>query len=189
MRITKVTGINMPKKLLLHYRITNSPTSRRREMNNIKTNLLWIILALTNKWYYTLLLFSFINPVTITKSISALWQHACDLPPTHPFAPIASYICAGSTTRHIDESALYSTAVISGYDGLHNLVSGTPGESVAHLPVALASIDDAVFLAKKSQIDCRDELAVQFLLLESGSRSVGDNLEELRAKVLSSVDL
>jgi hypothetical protein len=72
----------------------------------------------------------------------------------------------------------------------YSLILGTPGHSgTPPLPNALVSINDAVFLAKKSQFDCRDELVTEFLFLESRSRNVGENLEELKAKVLSSIDL
>lgn len=152
-------------------------------------NILWIILALTNKWYYTILLFSALNPVIISSTFSALWQNACNLPVTHPIAPLVSYICAGTTAHHDENVVVYNTAVVSGYSGLNNLISSTVQSDVNHLPNALASIDDAVFLAKSSLIDCEEEVTIEFSLLESGSRRVGESLEELKAKVLSSVDL
>jgi hypothetical protein len=156
-------------------------------MNPIKTNLLWIVLALTNKWYYTFIIFFFINPASVTTSFSAVLRYACDLPTTHPFAPLAVYVCPRALAHQNDEFTRYNTAVVSGYSGLNDLISTQV--AIGQLPNALVSVDDAIFLAKKSQIGCQEEVVAELAFMEDSSRSVGEKLEELKAKILSSVDL
>lgn len=158
-------------------------------MNLQSTDVLWLIVALTSPWYYTSTLVLVLNASSAATYFSSAWHAACDLPIPPSFSNLHRHICPqhGITSTPILQNAQMHDEA----DSIHSIITAATYSpySPDRLPAALVSIDDAIFLAKSSPIDCRDELVQEFGALEQGSRIAIENLEELKASLLSSVDL
>lgn len=148
-------------------------------MNLQSTDILWLIVALTSPWYYTSTLVLILNAPSAAPCLSAVWKAACAMPVAPSFARIHHHICPQQRSTlppFSDSTEIQNTIVSATY-----FVDG--------LPTGLVSVDDAVFLAKSNPINCRSELIRDFHALKQGSQMVVEDLEELRAYLMSLVDM
>jgi hypothetical protein len=148
-------------------------------------NLLWLVLALTQRWYYLLPLYFFVSAAdSITGNFADIFHTICLFP-----VPSNTYACRVLNSRS-NETDNYVSAVDAGYKTLHDLLS-RPFESslTNHLAEAQISIDDAVFLVKSSKMDCHMQMVEEFNRLEMESKEVNDELVDFRAQSLGATDL
>lgn len=148
-------------------------------------NILWLVLALTQRWYYLIPLYIFVNATdSIIYHFSDVTNAICSLP-----ASSSTYICR-KIASHRNETAAYVSSVDKGYTSLSELLFSAVRPSIENgLAGAHLSIDDAIFLTKSSKMDCREGMVTAFEQLEVEARVISGDLVAFRAKVSGAVDL
>ena len=160
------------------------------EMNFRTANLLWILLALTQAWYYVLPLFAVINATdSVTQHIYDVIYAVCEFPiASSTFVCRALMVSDGNDTQN--DATKYTSAIDSGFESLQDLLSNRAESSLAiGFSDVRTSIDDAVFLVKSSRMDCHEKMVEEFNDLVVGSAALNEGLMEFKARAHSSIDL
>jgi hypothetical protein len=149
-------------------------------------NLLWIILALTQRWYYVLPVYLFFNTAdSITVYFVDIAHSICELPMTH-----TTFVCR--TIRSIEHNASpYTAAVTSGFSSLKELAIDAVDSSITALPkdYRIMSVDDTVFLVKSNRMECHEKLVEELDRLKEEFVEISDSLMELRAQSYGAIVL
>lgn len=149
-------------------------------------NLLWVVLALTQHWYYVLPVYFFVNAAdSITIHFFDIVHSICELP-----MPSSTYICRTITSLSKDPSP-YAVAVTSGFNSLGDLAFDAAGSSIAggskgHHSM---SVDDTVFLIRSNRMQCHEQLVEELDRMKEEFFEVSDRLIELRVQAFSAIDL